>query len=106
MKHSISYPNLLDRPHITPHSIHYDLDELVGFFEGKLSIGVIPHCFFSCSAIISWYKNGDLHAKELYTLVLFDIPLTEEPSSLWCEIDCKNNPNIVTSKKITLKVGP
>lgn len=42
------------------HEIIYNVDELHGVFNGRLSVGVIPRCTDLCKPYFPWYKDGDL----------------------------------------------
>lgn len=102
MLEQLSFPEIEQKSqNPQPHTILYDVDELISFFKDRFTIGVIPFCFKQCKPVITWMRNGAIYKKGVYMFVLEDVPMPKD-EEIWqcvinCSYDCEN-----FSKKIKI----
>lgn len=90
------------KPYNNLHCIIHDLDEVHGFYEGNLCIGVIPHCTKECQLNFQWFCNEQTFKEGPHLQVISYLPNIDKKSEFYCKILCKTTNYVMTSKKIVI----
>ena len=73
----------------TPHSIVYDIDEMVGIYDEYLGIGVIPTCLTECLPVFTWYRSNEIY-KRMAMAFWLQISRSDENMAWHYQITCNH----------------